>query len=81
MALVIQLGSNPIDAARSMTQPRGAELVCWIESETGRVRGTVIPELSFSPVTPRQDLTVFAWRALSGCWRGNRDVFDPTHAP
>jgi len=81
MALVIQLGSNPIDAARSMTQPRGAELVRWIESETGRVRGTAIPESAFSPVTPRQDPTAFAWRALTGCWRGERDVFDSTHAP
>ncbi len=81
MALVTQLGSDPIVAARELTQHRGAELVRWIESETGRVRGTAIPESAFSPLTPRQDPTAFAWRALTGCWRGERDVFDSTHAP
>ena len=81
MALVTQLGSDPIVAARGLTQARNAELVNWLESETDRVRGTTIPEAAFGPVTPREDPTAFAWRALAGCWRGDRDVFDATHAP
>ncbi len=81
MTLATQLGASPVAAARAMAAGRSDELGRWIESETARVSISEIPESTLGPAHPRDDPTAFAWRVLTSCWRGNRDIFDTTHAP
>jgi len=81
MTLATQLGAEPLAAARDMAERRSPELAKWIADETTRVRAVEAPESVTQPVTPREDPTAFAWRVLNSCWRGDRTVFDTTHAP
>jgi predicted ester cyclase len=81
MTLATQLGAEPLAAARDMAERRSPELTEWLAAETLRVRAVEVPESVNQPVTPREDPTAFAWRVLNSCWRGDRDVFDTTHAP
>jgi predicted ester cyclase len=81
MTLATQLGAEPLAAARDMAERRSPELAEWIADETTRVRAVEVPESVNQPVTPREDPTAFAWRVLNSCWRGDRTVFDTTHAP
>ena len=81
MTLATQLGAEPVSAARDMAERRSPELETWIATETARVRTTTLPDSADHPVTPREDPEAFAWRVLTSCWRGKRDLFDTTHAP
>jgi predicted ester cyclase len=81
MTLATQLGAEPLAAARDMAERRSPELTEWLAAETLRVRAVEVPESVNQPVTPRENPTAFAWRVLNSCWRGDRDVFDTTHAP
>ncbi len=81
MTLATQLGAEPVSAARDMAERRSPELTNWLATETSRVRNIQLPELVDRPVTPREDPTAFAWRVLTSCWRGDRELFDTTHAP
>lgn len=81
MTLATQLGAEPVSAARDMAMRRSPELTDWLATETSRVGNVRMPESADRPVTPREDPTAFAWRVLSSCWRGDRDLFDTTHAP
>jgi len=81
MTLATQLGAEPVKAARDMAKRRSPELTDWLATETSRVGSVSLPESADRPVTPRDDPTAFAWRVLRSCWRGDRDLFDTTHAP
>ncbi len=81
MTLATQLGAGAVAAARDMATRRSPELTRWLESETARVSACVIPDFALGPASPREDPTAFAWRVLTSCWHGNRDIFDTTHAP
>lgn len=81
MTLATQLGAEPVDAARKMAARRSPELAEWIATESERVQNVQVPIALERPVTPREDPTAFAWRVLHSCWRGDRDLFDTTHAP
>ncbi len=81
MTLATQLGAEPIAAARGMAERRSAELSAWIDAEIERVNATELPDSPHRPVTPREDPVAFAWRVLHSCWRGDRELFDTTHAP
>lgn len=81
MTLATQLGAHPVSAARNMAEQRSEELAAWIADETKRVRAVQVPETVDRHVTPREDPTAFAWRVLKSCWRGDRDLFEKTHAP
>ncbi len=79
MTLATQLGAEPVAAARSMAERRGDELAAWLAAEGARVRAVERPNAA--EVTPRSDPEAFAWRVLTSCWRGDRALFDTTHAP
>lgn len=81
MTLATQLGAEPVAAARDMAGRRTPELAEWLESETERVHAVRVPETIDRPVSPREDPQAFAWRVLASCWRGDRQLFDTTHAP
>lgn len=81
MMLATQLGAEPVAAARDVAERRSDELAEWIDSERVRVGAVQVPESVDKVVTPREDPTAFAWRVLNSCWRGDREVFDTTHAP
>ncbi len=81
MTLATQLGVEPVAAARAMAERRSDELAQWIESESARLRRLDTPDTVGRPVSPRDDPAAFAWRVLNSYWRGDRDVFDTTHAP
>ena len=81
MTLATQLGAEPVSAARDMAERRSPELAAWIADETARVQGVEMPDWVDRPVTPREDPTAFAWKVLKSCWRGDRKLFDTTHAP
>ncbi len=81
MTLATQLGASPVAAARALAAQRSEALGRWIESETARVIASEIPESALAPASPRRDPIAFAWRVLTSCWHGNRDIFDTTHAP
>ena len=81
MTLATQLGAEPVSAARDMAERRTPELTEWIAAETARVSAVAVPHFVDRHVTPREDPTAFAWRVLTGCWRGDRTLFDTTHAP
>ncbi len=81
MTLATQLGAEPLAAARDMAERRSTELTSWIDAEIERVSAIELPESPHRPVTPRDDPTAFAWRVLHSCWRGDRELFDTTHAP
>ena len=81
MTLATQLGAEPVNAARDMAERRSPELEGWITDETVRVQGVKVPDFADRPVTPREDPTAFAWRVLTSCWQGDRELFDTTHAP
>jgi len=81
MTLATQLGADPIHEARKMAEARSSELIEWIASESQRVSGVEVPESVSVPVSPREDPEAFAWRVLSSCWSGDRELFDTTHAP
>lgn len=81
MTLATQLGAEPVAAARAMVERRSTELSTWIDSEIERVNAIELPDSPDRPVAPREDPTGFAWRVLHSCWRGDRELFDTTHAP
>ena len=81
LTLATQLGAKPEIAADDMAERRTPELSNWIDSEIARVSKVALPANPGKPVTPRDDPEAFAWRVLYSCWRGNRDIFDTTHAP
>lgn len=81
MTLASQLSAEPVAAARKMAERHSAELLTWIDAEIERVRAVPVPDAVAEAVTPRADPSAFAWRVLTSCWRGERDVFDTTHAP
>lgn len=81
MTLATQLGAEPVSAARDMAARRSPELSNWLAAETSRVGNVQLPESADRPATPREDPTAFAWRVLKSCWRGDRELFDTTHAP
>ncbi len=81
MTLAQQLGASPLDAAQQMADKRTDEHAEWIEAEARRVQRIDVPFYAEGPVSPREDPEAFAWRVLTSCWRGDRDVFDTTHAP
>lgn len=81
MTLATQLGADPVVAARDMAERRSPALAEWLAEESMRVRATEVPDSVESPVTPREDPTVFAWRVFKSAWRGDQRTFDETHAP
>ena len=81
MTLAQQLGADPVEAARGMVERRTPELSAWLAAEGARVQAIEVPDDVNAPVLPRDNPEAFAWKVLSSCWRGDKDVFDTTHAP
>lgn len=81
MALVTQLGLDPVTAAGILARTDDPELTAWIESEHERLAALESPAPASSEASPVEDPAAFAWRALAGCWLGDRATFDATHAP
>ena len=81
MTLAKQLGADPVEAAQRMGNERSDELAAWVAAEGERVQAIDVPDNVGEPVLPRDDPEAFAWRVLNSCWRGDKQVFDTTHAP
>lgn len=81
MTLALQLGAEPLHAAREMAERQSSELADWMASETVRIQSAEAPPRNERDVTPRHDPVAFAWRVLESCWRGEREVFDSAFAP
>ncbi|MDH3531927.1 MAG: ester cyclase [Gammaproteobacteria bacterium] len=81
MTLATQLGAAPAIAAQDMAERQSPELEKWIAAEAERVAAVTVPATVDKPVTPREDPEAFAWRVLNSSWRGDKAVFDTTHAP
>lgn len=81
MTLATQLGADPVSSAREMAAERTDEHAAWIEAEMARTRSVRPPASAAGDVDPEQDPETFAWRVLGACWRGEREIFDSTHAP
>lgn len=81
MTLALQLGANPIKAAREMAERRSAEDRAWIDAEAARVLQTQRLEPATAPVSPLADPAGFARHALESCWAGDRAGFEALYAP
>lgn len=81
MTLAIQLGADPAEHARRMANERSEALADWMAGEHARVTNGTMPGGIDTAVSPREAPECFAWQVLAGCWSGDRQAFDRTHAP
>lgn len=81
MTLALQLGADPITAARDMAARQNEELVEWFKTESARVYDVEVPGGGDKPVSPRENPEAFAWRVVASAWRGDQQTFDKVHAP
>ena len=82
LALVRQLGFDPVESARSLAAGFDNELTAWLRQEYTRVAGSPsAPEISTGPGSSADDAEM-ASRVLTNCWlEGNRRQLESVYAP
>jgi predicted ester cyclase len=74
-ALVVQLGHDPIDAARIVAGRRNVESETWMASEIERLTSSGIPAAGGEPADPKTSTSVFARQVIANNLSGGDDQF------
>ncbi len=81
MTLALQLGAEPVIAARDMAERRTAEHQAWIDAEIERLSRVEQQVAPSQAADARGDPAGFAGRVLASCWSGDKQAFDSLYAP